>query len=82
MSVNVKMPKWDVNMLEGRITQWFQKEGDMLHKNDDLFEVESGGQSKIVKSPVDGKISQIMIPAGRSVPVKVVVAILKKPGEH
>ena len=36
MSVNIKMPKWDLSMKEGKITRWFKKEGDTVDKGEDL----------------------------------------------
>ena len=81
VSVNIKMPKWDLAMKEGKITRWFKKEGDTADKGEDLFEVETQKITNKVQSPAGGRLSQIMIPAGKRVPVKVVVAILAEPGE-
>jgi pyruvate dehydrogenase E2 component (dihydrolipoamide acetyltransferase) len=81
VSVNIKMPKWDLSMKEAKITRWFKKEGDMVDKGEDLFEVETKKIINKVQSPAGGRLSQIMIPVGTRVPVKVVVAILAKTGE-
>ena len=81
VSVNIKMPKWDLSMKEGKITRWFKKEGDTVDKGEDLFEVETEKITNKVQSTAGGRLSQIMIPAGKRVPVKVVVAILAEPGE-
>jgi pyruvate dehydrogenase E2 component (dihydrolipoamide acetyltransferase) len=75
------MPKWDLAMKEGRITQWFKKEGEKVDAGEDLFEVKTMHNRDRVKAPAAGKLSLIFIPAGRSVPVKVVVAVLSEPGE-
>ena len=81
MAVNIKMPKWDLAMKEGRITRWFQNEGDTVDIGDDLFEVKAMHNRARVKAPVAGKLSQILIPAGSRVPVKVVVAVLLDVGD-
>ncbi len=81
MSVNIKMPKWDLAIKEGKITRWFKKEGDTVNKGDDLFEVETKKITDKVQSPASGRMSQIMIPVGTRVPVRVVVAVLAEPGE-
>ena len=81
VSVNIKMPKWDLAMKEGKITRWFKKEGDTVDKGEVLFEVETEKITNKVLSPAGGRLSQIMIPAGKRVPVKVVVAILAEPGK-
>lgn len=81
MSVNIKMPQWDLAMKEGKITRWFKKQGDTVYKGGDLFEVKTEKITNKVQSPARGRMSQIIIPAGKKVPVKVVVAILTEPGE-
>jgi len=50
------------------------------YKGQDLFEVETKKIINKVQSPAAGRLSQIMIPVGTRVPVKVVVAILAEPG--
>ena len=79
VSVNIKMPKWDLSMKEGIITRWFKKEGDTVGNGEDLFEVETEKIINKVQSPAGGRLSQIMIPVGTRVPVKVVVAFLREP---
>jgi pyruvate/2-oxoglutarate dehydrogenase complex dihydrolipoamide acyltransferase (E2) component len=37
VSVNIKMPKWDPAMKEGKITRWYKKEGDTVSKGEGLF---------------------------------------------
>jgi pyruvate dehydrogenase E2 component (dihydrolipoamide acetyltransferase) len=82
VAVNIKMPKWDLAMKEGRITRWFKDEGDTVDIGDDLFEVKTMHNRDRVKAPAAGKVSQIIIPAGRRVPVKVVVAVLSEPNDR
>ena len=81
MAVCIKMPKWHPAMKNGKITRWFKREGQSIDKGQDLFEVETEENIRRVESPAGGRLSQILIPAGKSVPVKVVVAILAEPGE-
>ena len=79
VAINIKMPKWDPTMKDGKITRWFKKEGDLVDKGEDLFEVETEKITKKVESPAGGILSQIVIQAGKKVPVKVVVAFLSEP---
>jgi pyruvate dehydrogenase E2 component (dihydrolipoamide acetyltransferase) len=79
VSINIKMPKWGLDMKEGKITRWFKKEGETIDKGEDLFEVKTEKITQKVQSSHRGRLSQIFIPAGTSVPVKVVVAILAEP---
>ena len=79
MTVNIKMPKWDPTIKVGKITRWFKQEGDSVDQGEDLFEVETDNITKKVESPAGGVLSQIVIQAGKKVPVKVVVAFLTEP---
>ena len=79
VSINIKMPKWGLDMKEGEITRWFKKEGETIDKGENLFEVKTEKITQKVQSSNRGRLSQIFIPAGTSVPVKVVVAILAEP---
>ena len=79
VAINIKMPKWDRTMKEGKITRWFKQEGDSVDKGEDLFEAETEKITKKVGSPAGGILSQIVIQAGKKVPVKVVVAFLTEP---
>jgi pyruvate dehydrogenase E2 component (dihydrolipoamide acetyltransferase) len=81
VSVNIKMPKWDPAMKAGEITRWFKQAGDEVNKGEALCEVKTDKNTSTVESPAGGRLSQIMIPAGKGVPVKVVVAVLAEPGE-
>ena len=81
MSVNIKMPKWDQAMKEGKITRWFKQEGDTVDTGEDLFEVKTNKNTRKVESPAAGRLSQIIIAPGKRVPVKVVVGILAEPGK-
>jgi pyruvate dehydrogenase E2 component (dihydrolipoamide acetyltransferase) len=76
VTVNIKMPKWDPKMRNAKITRWLKQEGDSVEKGEDLFEVQTDKNTRIVGSPASGMLSQILIRAGEKVPVKVVVAFL------
>ena len=79
VTVNIKMPKWELTMKEGKITRWFKQEGDSVEQGDDLFEVEAKNITRKVESPTGGVLSQILILAGKKVPVIVVEAFLREP---
>lgn len=81
MATEVVMPKWGLTMKEGKITRWFKAEGDPVGKGEPLFEVETSKITNAVEAPATGTLFQILAPAGVSVAVKTVVAVLVEPGE-
>ena len=76
------MPKWGLTMKEGKITQWFKNEGDTVAKGEPFFEVETEKITNTVEATDGGVVFQIVVPAGTSVPVGTIVAIVAEPGEQ
>lgn len=81
MAVHVFMPKWGLTMTEGKITRWFKQEGDAVVKGEPLFEVETSKITNVVEAPASGRVHQILVPAGTTVPVKTLVAVIAEEGE-
>ena len=69
-------------MKEGKITTWLVKEGDTVHKGQELFEVETEKITNIVESSAGGVLFQIVVPAGAVVATGTIVAIITEPGEQ
>lgn len=82
MAIHVTMPKWGLTMKEGKVTKWFKKEGDSVQKGEALFEVETEKITNRVESPGSGTLYQIVVPAGTTVPVGTILALLAEPGEQ
>lgn len=82
MAIEVVMPKWGLTMKEGKISRWFKAEGDSVMKGEPLFEVETSKITNSVEAPADGVLFQIVVPAGETVPVRTVVAVLAQLGEQ
>ncbi|MBW2589917.1 MAG: E3 binding domain-containing protein, partial [Deltaproteobacteria bacterium] len=82
MATNITMPKWGLTMKEGKISQWFKQEGDSVEKGEDLFEVETEKITNKVESIASGVLFQIVVPAGQTVPVATIVAIIAQKGEQ
>lgn len=81
MATEVLMPKWGLSMKEGKVSRWFKAEEDPVSAGEPLFEVETSKITNTVESPGDGILFQILVPAGMTVPVQTVVALLVAPGE-
>jgi len=75
------MPKLGLNMSEGLIVEWLVQEGDQVHKGDALLVVETDKITIESESQADGLLGRILVPAGETVPVGTVVALLVAAGE-
>lgn len=76
------MPKWGLTMKQGKITKWFKEEGDSVKQGEELFEVETEKITNKVDAAASGILFQIVVPAGTTVPVGSIVAVIAEPGEQ
>ena len=75
------MPKMSDTMTEGVIVSWLKKIGDDVKSGDILAEVETDKATMELENFVKGTLLHIGIPAGGTVPVDAVLAIIGKKGE-
>ena len=82
MAFKITIPKWGLTMKTGKITKWFKNEGDPVRKGEAFFEVETEKITNTVESTAEGVVFQIVVPAGTTVPVGTVVAVVAEAGEQ
>lgn len=82
MAIKLIMPKLGLNMVEGELTQWLKKEGDLVTKGEIIYIVETDKVTNEVEAPEDGILAKIFVKEGEVVPIRKVVGILSKPGER
>jgi pyruvate dehydrogenase E2 component (dihydrolipoamide acetyltransferase) len=70
-----------MTMKQGKVAKWLRQEGDELRKGEPLFEVETEKITNTVQSVASGILFQIVVQAGRTVPVGAVLAVLAEGGE-
>jgi pyruvate dehydrogenase E2 component (dihydrolipoamide acetyltransferase) len=80
MLAPVIIPKATISMEEGSILKWIKSEGDVVAKDDILFEMETDKAIVEVEAPADGVLLKIITAEG---PVKVesVVGWIGQPGD-
>ncbi|MCR4407126.1 MAG: 2-oxo acid dehydrogenase subunit E2 [Anaerolineae bacterium] len=76
MITEVILPVLGETMNEGTIVEWVKKEGDPVERGDILFVIESDKATLEVEAPTKGFLRQILVPAGQTVPVLTVVALI------
>jgi len=74
--LEIVMPKLGLTMIEGSITQWRIAEGESVKQGEILFEFESEKSALEFESPADGVLTEILTPAGETVPCGTPVARL------
>lgn len=78
---DIKMPKLGESITEGTIISWSVQVGDIIQEDDVLFEVNTAKVSAEIPAPVAGKIIEILVKEGDTVPVGTVVAVVDMSGE-
>ncbi len=75
------MPKLGMTMKTGKVSKWYKAEGDTVAKGENLFEVETEKITNKIESPETGRLFQIVVPEGATVPVGTILAVIAQAGE-
>ncbi len=81
MAHAIRMPQPGQMTEECSIVEWHKKEGDVVHRGDVLFEIETDKSVMEVEAFDDGVLLRILVRAGESVPVNAVCAYVGEAGE-
>ncbi|MDC0967004.1 pyruvate dehydrogenase complex E1 component subunit beta [Alphaproteobacteria bacterium] len=82
MAIEIKMPALSPTMEEGTLAKWLVADGDDVRSGDVIAEIETDKATMEVEAIEDGKIGQILVPAGtQHVKVNAVIAMLLEYGE-
>ena len=76
MPTDVIMPQMGESIFEGTITKWFKKAGDLVQKDEPLFEISTDKVDAEIPSPVAGVLSEIKVGEGATVEINTVVAVV------
>ena len=69
MSIEIKVPAMGESVTEATVARWFKKEGDAVHRDEPLLELETDKVTVEVPAPADGAIEKIVVKAGGTVQV-------------
>ena len=78
MPVDVVMPQMGESIFEGTVTKWLRKPGESVRRDEPLFEISTDKVDAEIPSPASGVLKEIKVPAGQTVQVNTVVAILEE----
>ena len=77
MTIEILMPALSPTMEEGTLAKWLVKEGDSISSGDLIAEIETDKATMEVEAVDDGKIGQLLVPAGtEGVKVNTPIALL------
>ncbi|MHB8381730.1 MAG: dihydrolipoamide acetyltransferase family protein [Candidatus Binataceae bacterium] len=80
MSIEVTMPQMGESVVEGTISKWLVKEGDVVTEDQPLCEISTDKVDTEIPSPGAGRIAKIVAQEGQTLPVGAALAIIEAAG--
>jgi len=74
--IEIVMPKMGESVMEGTIIKWHKKVGELVKKDETIFEISTDKVDTEVPSPADGTLAEILVGEQETVEVGTVVAKL------
>jgi 2-oxoglutarate dehydrogenase E2 component (dihydrolipoamide succinyltransferase) len=82
MPTDVVMPQMGESITEGTITKWLKKPGDVVQRDEPLFEISTDKVDAEIPSPAAGSLKEIKIPEGTTVQINTVVCTIDEAGSE
>ncbi len=82
MAVEVILPKWGLTMEEGTVSEWRKQEGDAVAADEIIADVETDKITNELPAPASGILARILVPAGETVEVGRVLALIAESEEE
>src|SRR5271166_3848327 len=78
MAIDVTMPQMGESVVEGTITKWLVKEGDVVTEDQPLVEISTDKVDTEIPSPGAGRIAKLVAAEGQTLPVGAVIALIEQ----
>jgi len=75
--VDVLMPQMGESIAEGTLSKWLKKVGDIVKRDEPLFEISTDKVDAEIPAPAAGVLAEIKVQEGQTVPVQTLVAVLE-----
>ena len=82
MATEIIMPQMGESIAEGTITKWLKKVGDVVKRDEPIFEISTDKVDAEIPSPVAGTLVEIKVPEGATVAINTVVGVIGEAGEQ
>src|ERR1044072_8089058 len=81
MATQVVMPKLSPTMEEGQLSRWLKNEGDKVSVGEPIAEIDTDKATMEAQALASGVLRKILVPAGETVPLGAIIAIIGEPDE-
>jgi 2-oxoglutarate dehydrogenase E2 component (dihydrolipoamide succinyltransferase) len=77
---DVRLPRLADTLVEGTVTHWLKRAGEVVQEGEPLVEVETDKVNTELESPASGTLVEIVAQEGQTVPVDALLARIDGPG--
>jgi pyruvate dehydrogenase E2 component (dihydrolipoamide acetyltransferase) len=77
-----RLPDLGEGLTEGEVARWLVAEGQQVHEDDPLVEVQTDKATVDIPSPYEGTVLRILVAEGEIVPVGTTLVLIGEPGEE
>lgn len=77
-----KLPDLGEGLTEGEVARWLVTEGQHVHEDDPLVEIQTDKATVEIPSPYGGTVLQIVVKEGEIAPVGAVLVVIGEPSEE
>lgn len=74
MATEIIMPQLGESIAEGTVVKWLFPVGDLVQKDQPLLEVETEKVTLEIPSPATGRLTEVLVKQGATVPVGTLLA--------
>ena len=82
MITRILMPPLSETMIDGLIVRWYKREGDAVDEGEPLYDVDTDKATVEVSAPAAGILRRILVPAGDTVPIGALLAVIAGPDDE
>ena len=82
MITRVVLPPLSETMIDGLIVRWYKREGDAVDEGEPLVDVDTDKATVEVSAPAAGILRRILVPAGDTVPIGALLAVIAGPDDE
>ncbi len=76
--VGFRLPKLAMSMLEGTVEEWHVEVGETIEEGQDILTISTDKVDNAIPSPASGTVREILVPAGETVPVGTLLAVISE----
>jgi len=77
-----KLPDLGEGLTEGEVARWLVAEGQHVHEDDPLVEIQTDKATVEIPSPYEGTVLRILVAEGELAPVGTALVVIGEPGEE